>query len=84
LKLQKAELKKYPDETAPPKGRGKAKKTVDATGVENIDKFIYENATTKMKDILSLYQAMKEAAVDCQVLNKFHSSGNQDISCHKY
>ena len=84
LKLQKVELKKYPDELAPPKGRGRAKKTLDATGVENIDKFIYENAKTKMQHILSLYQAMKEAAIDCQVLKNFHSSGNQDISCHKY
>jgi hypothetical protein len=37
-----------------------------------------------MQHILSLYQAMKEAAIDCQVLKKFHSSGNQEITCHKY
>jgi hypothetical protein len=84
LKEQKAELKKYPDELAPPKGKGKAKKSTDPTGVENIDKFIYNNALEKMKHILSLYQAMKESAIDCQVLKKFHSSGNQEISCHKY
>jgi len=84
LKAQKAELKKYPDELAPAKGRGRAKKTVDAAGVENIDKFIYDNARNKMQHILSLYQSMKEAAIDCQVLKQFHSSGNQDINCHKY
>ena len=37
-----------------------------------------------MQNILSLYQAMREAAIDCQVLKDFHSSGNQDINCHKY
>jgi len=84
LKQQKVELKKYPDELAPPKGRGRTKKTVDASDVENIDKFIYKNSIAKMQHILSLYQAMKEAAVDCQVLKNFHSSGNQEISCHKY
>lgn len=83
IKQQKAELKKYPDELAS-KGKGRAKKTVDATGIENIDKFIFENAKSKMQHILSLYQAMKEAAIDCQVLKKFHSSGNQEITCHKY
>jgi hypothetical protein len=39
IKQQKAELKKYPDELAS-KGKGRAKKTVDATGIENIDKFL--------------------------------------------
>jgi hypothetical protein len=81
LKLQKAQLKKYPDELAP---KGRANKTIDASDIKNIDKFIFENSKSKMQHILSLYQAMKESAIDCQVLKKFHSSGNQEISCHKY
>jgi hypothetical protein len=60
------------------------KKNLDTTGIENIDNFIYANALSKMQNILTLYQTMKEAAIDCQVLQEFHSSGNQNINCHKY
>ncbi len=81
--LQK-QIKKYDDNDQEGKGAKKTKKKIDATGVENIDKFIYDNAISKMQNILTLYQAMKEAAIDCQVLQKFHSSGNLNISCQKY
>jgi hypothetical protein len=37
-----------------------------------------------MKGILTLYQLMQEAAVDCLILNDFHKSGNKIIQCHKY
>jgi hypothetical protein len=37
-----------------------------------------------MKKILTLYQYMKEAAIDCQVLKEFHKTGNQIIECHNY
>jgi hypothetical protein len=63
----------------------KAKKPkIDATGVENIDKFIYEESIKKMQKILILYQLMKESAIDCLVLNKFHKNGNQIIKCQDY
>jgi len=60
------------------------KPKIDATDVENIDKFIYDESIKKMQKILILYQLMKESAIDCQVLNKFHKNGNQIIQCHNY
>lgn len=69
------------------KGKTKGKKKgmkLDATGIENIDKFIYNQAIEKMKDILTLYQAMQESAIDCLILNNFHKNGNKIIECTKY
>jgi hypothetical protein len=60
------------------------KPKIDATDVKNIDKFIYDESIKKMQKILILYQLMKESAIDCQVLNKFHKNGNQIIQCHNY
>ena len=77
LKTLNAALKKITKEKP-------TKKKYNATGVENIDQFIYKNAISKMQNILTLYQALKEAAIDCQVLKEFHSSGNQDINCHNF
>ena len=50
-------------------------KTLDATGVANIDEYIYKQSIEKMKNILILYQLMQEVAVDCLVLNDFHKNG---------
>jgi hypothetical protein len=77
LKTLNAALKKIMNEKT-------KKKKYDATGVENIDQFIYNNAISKMQNILTLYQTMKEAAIDCRVLKEFHSSGNQIINCYNY
>jgi len=82
IKTIKAELKKY--EKSEMGTSRRKKKILDTTGIENIDKFIYDNAISKMQNILTLYQAMKEAAIDCQVLKEFHSSGNQIINCQNY
>ena len=57
---------------------------LDVSGIENIDRFIYEESIKKMQKILILYQLMKEAAIDCLVLNKFHVNGNQIIQCQGY
>ena len=66
------------------KKNDKNKKEYDIKGVENIDDFIYKQATEKMKGILTLYQLMQEGAVDCLILNEFHKQGNKIINCHKY
>jgi len=62
----------------------KNKKEYDIKDVENIDDFIYKQATEKMKSILTLYQLMQESAVDCMILNDFHKQGNKNINCHNY
>lgn len=41
--------------------------------VENIDKKIYEEAQRRMRELFVVYHSMKEAAVDCLMLNKFHA-----------
>lgn len=55
------------------------KKTVSAADVKNIDEFIYNEAQNRMKELFTIYHCMKEAAVDCQLLKKFHS--NPSIHC---
>jgi hypothetical protein len=57
------------------------RKTLDASGVENIDKFIHNEARNRFKQIAGMYEAMKEAAVDCQVLKKFHGSTGRIVRC---
>ena len=88
IKIIKKELKTLDEGEEKGKGKKKGVK-LDPKGVENIDKFIYAQAKDKMKQILELYQTMKESAVDCLVLNKFHNinSGNgvnDIINCSKY
>jgi chromosome segregation ATPase len=82
IKTLKSELKTL----NPIKKVGKAtkKQALDATGVINIDEYIYKQSVEKMKRILTLYQLMQEVAVDCLVLNDFHKNGNKIIQCHKF
>jgi len=82
IKTLKAEYKKL--EKKAKANEKKVKKKVDATDIINIDEFIYKQSQEKMKQILTLYQYMKEAAIDCQILNEFHKSGNQTINCHRF
>ena len=65
-------------------GKTAKKQPLDATGVANIDEYIYKQSIEKMKNILTLYQLMQEVAVDCLVLNDFHKNGNNIIQCHKF
>ena len=60
------------------------KPKLDATGIINIDEYIYKQSIEKMKKILILYQLMQEVAVDCLVLNDFHKNGNKIIQCHNF
>ena len=65
-------------------GKITKKQTLDATGIANIDEYIYKQSIEKMQNILILYQLMQEAAVDCLVLNDFHKTGNKNIKCHNF
>lgn len=42
--------------------------------VRNIEEVIYEEAKERMRSLLNIYQAMKEAAVDCRIMQEFHKS----------
>ena len=84
LKSLKASLKIANPVPAKKTGRTTKKQVLDATGVANIDEYIYKQSIEKMKNILILYQLMQEVAVDCLVLNDFHKNGNKTIQCHKF
>lgn len=53
----------------------------DATNIENIEERIFKESRERMKDLLMVYQAMKEAAVDCKVLKQFHSKTGNEVKC---
>jgi hypothetical protein len=84
MKSLKAALKSINPAPAKKTGKATKTKTLDATGVANIDEYIYKQSIEKMKNILILYQLMQEVAVDCLVLNDFHKNGNKIIQCHKF
>ena len=56
-----------------------AKKQIDHTNIKNIDEYIYSEAQNRMKELFTIYHCMKESAVDCQILKRFH--GNSAIHC---
>ena len=80
LKTLKSELKIL----KPVATKSTKKPKLDATGIINIDEYIYKQSIEKMKKILILYQLMQEVAVDCLVLNDFHKNGNKIIQCHNF
>jgi hypothetical protein len=84
LKTLKAELKSIKPAGDKKTGKATKKPKLDATGVINIDEYIYKQSIEKMKKILILYQLMQEVAVDCLVLNDFHKNGNKTIQCHNF
>lgn len=45
----------------------------ETSKVNSIDEFIYNNAKEKMKELFTVHMAIKEAAVDCRLLTKFHN-----------
>ena len=84
LEIKKLEKKEKAREKLEGKKNAKKGNKIDASDVINIDEFIFKQSQEKMKQILTLYQYMKEAAIDCQVLKEFHKTGNQIIECHNY
>lgn len=57
----------------------KIDKSKQDMSVTMIDKMIYENAQLRMRDLFTVYHSMKEAAVDCLLLQDFHN--NPEIKC---
>jgi hypothetical protein len=49
--------------------------------IENIEERIFDESRVRMKELLTVYQCMKEAAVDCKIMNKFHSHIGSKIIC---
>lgn len=59
----------------------KKKNTLDPKSVDNIEEIIFKESRERMKELLTVYQCMKEAAVDCKILSKFHSLTGHTVKC---
>jgi hypothetical protein len=59
----------------------KKKTALDPKSVENIEEIIFKESRERMKELLTVYQCMKEAAVDCKILSKFHSLTGHSVKC---
>jgi muconolactone delta-isomerase len=56
-------------------------KKVDKKEINNVEEFIFKESRERMKELLTVYQCMKEAAVDCKILSQFHSSTGHQVKC---
>ena len=75
---EKAKTKEKATKT---KAKEKAKKIQSTAGIEAIDQKVYDMAQKKMRDLFVIYHSMKEAAVDCMILHKFH--GDASVNCEE-
>lgn len=50
----------------------KKQKKANDDNVSNIEQLIFDESRERIKELLVVYQAMKEAALDCRVLQEFH------------
>jgi len=46
-----------------------------------IEEKVYEESRERMKDLLTIYKCMQEAAIDCRILQRFHATTGHDIAC---
>lgn len=76
IKEKQKELKAL---TAPP---SRKKTIVDPSSIEIIDERIFKESRERMKELLTIYTCMKESAVDCKILSKFHSSTGHQVKCN--
>jgi hypothetical protein len=54
----------FPEIMMGPVRKGRGKKVLDLADVKNIDKKIFEESRERMKELLTIYQCMKDMAVD--------------------
>lgn len=59
-------------------------KKLDIENMRNVEEVIYQESRERMKQLLFIYQAMKEAAVDCRILQKFHSATGSEVKCELF
>jgi hypothetical protein len=53
------------------------KKNLDLSDVNMIDEIIFNESRERVKDIVVINQCMKEAAIDCKILEKFHNDSGK-------
>jgi hypothetical protein len=49
--------------------------------VPMIEELIFKESRERMRSLMIIYQCLKEAALDCRVLNEFHSRTGHEIKC---
>lgn len=80
----KAEISSLKNEFKSIEKEVKQKKKLDLENLQNIEEVIFQESRDRMKQLLIVYQAMKEAAVDCRILQKFHGATGNQIKCEPY
>ena len=62
----------------------KSKKKKSNAEVVAIDEFVQKEAMKRMRDLFTIYISMKEAAIDCKALYKFHTKDqiNPEFTCN--
>jgi hypothetical protein len=83
----KRELKKVdapPPAAKKPRTSKKKMMMLDPSQVKNVEEIVYRESRERMQELLVLYQAMKNAAVDCRLLEKFHNSGGVPVKCFPF
>ena len=74
LKSLKAELAEAKKQAKESQSKLKKAEKEDTSKITAIDEFIYNNAQERMRELFTIHQSIKEAAIDCRLLNKFHNA----------
>jgi hypothetical protein len=77
----KSNIKKLKSELTSLKKMNTDVKKINNKNIENIEKKIFKESRERMKDIMVIYHAMREAAVDCKVMEEFHSTSTNPVKC---
>lgn len=82
IKLLKDELKKKKKDLEKLQAEpNKKTQKMDVTNILNVEQLIFNESRERMKELLTIYLCMKESAIDCKILSKFHSSLGNKIKC---
>lgn len=60
------------------------KKVVDTTDIKMIDEYIFNESRARAKELIIINQSLREAAVDCRLLDKFHAMSGNKITCEQF
>lgn len=57
---------------------------IDPSTIKMIDEQIFEESRSRVKELMLVYQMMKESAVDCMLLKTFHAQSGNKYECAKF
>jgi hypothetical protein len=63
------------------KDASKLQKTANLRTTPLIEEKIFKESRERMMDLMTIYQCMQEAAIDCRLLNQFHAKTGHKIKC---